>query len=173
MLSMILCTDSQGGIGKNNSIPWHESEDMKFFKEYTIGKDLFMGYNTWKSLPKFPLPNRKCIVLLSKMLNEPIEQELLDNPNVEFIIGSDNILSKYKLKSENESLTEGVIIGGASLYNKYFGYVDTILLTRLDKDYDCDVKVSFIDNLTEKYYLRNLTEYKNIRFETWKLKTNF
>ena len=39
-------------LGKNNNLIWRISEDLKFFKENTIGKPVVMGFNTLKSLPR-------------------------------------------------------------------------------------------------------------------------
>ena len=54
-------------LGKNNDLIWHFREDMKFFKEQTMGKPIVMGYKTLESLPKL-LPGRKHIVLTSRNL---------------------------------------------------------------------------------------------------------
>jgi len=48
-------------LGKNNDLIWKIPEDLKFFKDNTIGKTIVMGINTFNSLPKL-LPGRKHIV---------------------------------------------------------------------------------------------------------------
>lgn len=58
----IVAVDRQGAIGRNGSIPWHYSADLKFFKQQTIGHACVMGHRTWLSLKK-PLPARLNIVL--------------------------------------------------------------------------------------------------------------
>ena len=63
MIKMIVCTDINGGIGRNNDLLFHIKEDMKFFKEKTLGCKIVMGYNTWLSLPNKPLPDRENYVL--------------------------------------------------------------------------------------------------------------
>ena len=50
-------------IGMNNDIPWHIPEDFAFFKQYTSHKPMIMGRNTWESLPRKPLPNRRNMVI--------------------------------------------------------------------------------------------------------------
>lgn len=49
-------------IGLNNTIPWHNSLDMKWFKETTTGHPVIMGRKTFESIGK-PLPNRTNIVI--------------------------------------------------------------------------------------------------------------
>ena len=63
MFSLIVCFDSNYGIGKNNTIPWKLSSDLKRFKELTLNNIVIMGKNTWTSLPKKPLQNRINIVI--------------------------------------------------------------------------------------------------------------
>ena len=67
---MIVAADSKNGIGINNELPWHLSDDLKRFKEITTGHSVIMGRNTWFSLPKRPLPNRRNIVLTPDPLGE-------------------------------------------------------------------------------------------------------
>ena len=52
-------------LGLNNDLIWKIPDDLKFFKEQTIGKYIVMGINTFNSLPKV-LVNRKYIVMTSK-----------------------------------------------------------------------------------------------------------
>ena len=49
-------------IGAGNRIPWHLSEDFKWFKQMTTGQVIVMGRKTFESIGK-PLPNRTTIVL--------------------------------------------------------------------------------------------------------------
>jgi dihydrofolate reductase len=49
-------------IGAGNKIPWHLSEDFKWFKKMTMGNVVVMGRKTFESLGQ-PLSNRKNMVL--------------------------------------------------------------------------------------------------------------
>ena len=51
MIKLIVCSDINGGIGRNNDLLFNIKEDMKFFREMTKGNIIVMGYNTWLSLP--------------------------------------------------------------------------------------------------------------------------
>ena len=53
-------------IGKNGELPWHFSEDLKFFKKLTLNSTVVMGRKTFESIGK-PLPQRKNIVLSTSM----------------------------------------------------------------------------------------------------------
>lgn len=41
---------SNRAIGLDNALPWHLPEDLKHFKECTLGKPVIMGRHTWLSL---------------------------------------------------------------------------------------------------------------------------
>ena len=65
MITLIVAYDEERAIGKDGDIPWKLPEDMKHFKELTMGGTVIMGRKTWDSLPdRFkPLPGRGNIVL--------------------------------------------------------------------------------------------------------------
>ena len=63
MKGILVAVSPEGIIGKNNSIPWHYSADLKRFKRLTTGNTVIMGRKTWESLPIKPLPNRRNIVI--------------------------------------------------------------------------------------------------------------
>ena len=70
MRGILVATSPEGVIGKDNTIPWYYSEDLKRFKRLTIGKTVIMGRNTWESLPIKPLPERRNIVITRSSLDE-------------------------------------------------------------------------------------------------------
>ena len=61
-VSMIAAVGKNLELGKNNDLIWHFKEDMKFFKDTTMGHTVVMGRKTFESLPK-ALPGRKNIVI--------------------------------------------------------------------------------------------------------------
>ena len=48
----LVARDSKGGIGKDNSLMWNIPEDMKFFRESTLGHVCLVGRKTAESFPK-------------------------------------------------------------------------------------------------------------------------
>ena len=69
MKGILVAVSPEGIIGKDNSIPWHYSADLKRFKNLTLGKTVIMGRNTWESLPVKPLPERRNIVITRSLLD--------------------------------------------------------------------------------------------------------
>lgn len=114
-LSMIAAVGKGNELGKNNGLIWNIPNDLKFFKEKTIGKTVVMGASTFHSIGK-PLPQRKNIVIT----HQNIDKVSIYKSIREFLID-------YKNKTE-----EVFIIGGASIYKEFIDYVSTIYLTEID-----------------------------------------
>ena len=70
MISLVVARARNGAIGRENTIPWHAPEDLKFFQRETLGGVIIMGRNTWDSLPFKPLKNRVNLVVSSKGVPE-------------------------------------------------------------------------------------------------------
>lgn len=137
MSKMILCTDENNGIGYKNTIPWHSSADFKHFKEETLGKIVVMGFKTWKSLPRKPLPGRTNIVLLSR---DYTSREVVDsNTSVLF-------LPEESLSQIIHNNPDCVIMGGSRIYQLALPFVDTIVLSKIQGEYTCDAHFDIHSN---------------------------
>ena len=66
ILSIIAAVARNGAIGYKNKLLYRLKGDMKRFKELTTNHTIIMGKNTFLSLPKGALPNRRNIVLTRK-----------------------------------------------------------------------------------------------------------
>ena len=114
---MISSVGKNRELGKNNDLIWHFKEDMKFFKETTMGHKVVMGYNTYKSLPG-DLPGRHIIVV-----------SFDDIEGVDTVNGIEPIIKKYKDSDE-----EIFICGGASIYKQFIDYADKLYLTEINAE---------------------------------------
>ena len=150
MISMIASVGRKLEIGKNNQLVWHIPEDMKFFKNTTMGHVVIMGKNTYLSLPG-DLPGRKMIVLSSSKINN----------DVEVINDIEKILNKY-LDSEEEVF----IIGGAFVYQQFINYAHKLYLTEIDDEcFDAD---TFFPSFDKKDWDRKVISggtYNGLSFE--------
>ena len=110
MKGILVAVSPEGIIGKDNSIPWHYSADLKRFKRLTLGKTVIMGRRTWESLPVKPLPDRRNIVITQSSLDD-----------VECFSSIDDALATC----------EGDVwfIGGAGIYQEALGKADIIDMT--------------------------------------------
>ena len=62
ILSLAAAVDQKGGIGRDNRLPWHLSDDLKHFRRLTMGHHVLMGRKTYQS-SQGKMPGRKLIVL--------------------------------------------------------------------------------------------------------------
>lgn len=62
-IALVAAKAANGVIGDRGRIPWRIPEDMRRFRQFTLGKPCIMGRKTWDSLPKKPLPGRLNIVV--------------------------------------------------------------------------------------------------------------
>lgn len=124
MISIIAAIGKNRELGRGNDLIWHIKEDLKNFKNLTMGKYIVMGKNTYESLPKH-LEGRKYIVLSSSL--SEIENGLLFN---DF-----NKLLEF-IKDIDE---EVIIIGGASIYKLFLPFADKLYLTEIDSEEKADV----------------------------------
>ena len=114
-------------IGKDGKMPWHCSEDLKWFKEVTMGYPVIMGRKTFESIKK-PLVGRLNIVI-SRTMNIDTETCIYDN-----LIYADSVENAIKIAEKNSD--KAFVIGGGSIY-KYC--IDNNLLDKI-----------YIDELNEK-----------------------
>ena len=124
-VTLIAAVGKNRELGYKNDLIWKIPEDLKFFKENTIGKSIVMGINTLNSLPNL-LVDRKHIVLTHKDLK-------LDDSIV--VVHSICQLLQYI----DSTFEEVMIIGGARVYSQMIEYADKMLLTEIDDEALADV----------------------------------
>ena len=101
-------------IGAGGKIPWHISDDLKFFKRPTLGHVVVMGRKTFESLGK-PLPGRENWVLSRAASFEGAR--VFRHPSEIFPPGDGR---------------EVFVIGGAELYAALLPRCREILLTHVN-----------------------------------------
>ena len=142
-ITMIAAIGKNRELGKNNGLIWYLPEDLKFFKEHTIGKDVVMGLNTLKSLPR-KLKDRHYVVLTTHTIDADEEWTVVHS--IEELL--------FYIKSQNR---EVMVIGGASLYRQMLPYANRLLLTEIDAE-DKDADVFFPEFQKEEWECRVLSE---------------
>lgn len=151
-LILIAAIGKNGELGKNNKLIWYLPEDLKFFKEKTIGHTIVMGYNTFISLPKL-LEKRKHIVLTRKNIKFPDGVVVFNN--------KENVIDYAK--SNDEKI---FIIGGASVYNEFIDYSDTMFLTEIDSyETSADVYFPKFDKVKWSREILSEHEHNNINYK--------
>ena len=124
-ISIIVAIAQNFAIGKNNDLLFHLPNDLKRFKEITSGKSLIMGRNTLLSLPKWPLPNRRHIVITDR----PDEQF----EGCEMVFSIDEAMEKVK----NEA--EAFVIGGGMVYKQFYPLAGKLYLDFGPKGFEAEI----------------------------------
>jgi len=129
MITLIAAVDNDGGIGHNNQIPWHVSEDFKHFKSTTECSTIVMGRKTWESIGK-PLSNRKNIVISKQNLELPKD-----------VIHYKDMVS-VSINHNHENI---FIIGGQEIYEWWINLADRLIISKIPQSYKCDKAFPPID----------------------------
>lgn len=164
IISMIYASDLNGLIGLRlpngeHVMPWGKTlkTDLENFKKYTMGKRVVMGRHTFESLGNKRLSGRVNIVLTSRpplwwRLKRFFNLVVFD-PDYPFknVVYARDLTEGLEITNKGvTSATDVVLIGGASVYEKYNHLVTEIVRTRVK----CYHKEYF--NLTnEKIYFKH------------------
>lgn len=122
---IIAAVDEENGIGKDNKLPWHLPEDMKFFKNTTQGHVVVMGRKNWDSIPERfrPLPNRDNVV---------ITRSLIEYEGAMTFNSIDDCLQYYDDR-------DIFVIGGGEIYNQMMPFVNEMYITHVEGTHNADV----------------------------------
>ena len=119
-LSVIVAAAENGVIGRDNALPWHLPEDLRYFKRVTMGKPLVMGRRTFESIGR-PLPGRTNIVISR---NPHFRAE-----GVRVSASLDDALQLARDIAVAEGVGELLVIGGAEIYAEAIPRADRLYLT--------------------------------------------
>ena len=126
IVSILAAVDEEGGIGRDNRIPWKAPADLRWFKQATMGHHLIMGRKTWESIGK-ALLGRTSIVLTRNPDYQA--QEALVAHSLE---------QALKIAAEAGD-SETFIIGGAEIFEQGLPLSNRMYLTRVHTTSTCDV----------------------------------
>lgn len=141
-MKAILSADLNWAIGCNGDLLQRIPDDIKYFREMTLGKVVIMGRKTYESLPsRAPLKDRINIVLTT---NNCFQDD-------RFIVccSLDELFETLK----NYSPEDIFIIGGQAVYTQLLPYCTEVYVTKIDKAYKADK------------YFPNLDEHKDWKCE--------
>lgn len=132
-LAIIVAAARNGVIGRNNQLPWHLPQDLKYFRAVTFGKPVIMGRKTYESIGR-PLPGRTNIVITRDPQWSAAEGVIVVDSIAQAVSEAAKVLSLASGEAD-----EAVIIGGAEIYRATLDSVDTVYLTRVGCDVEGDV----------------------------------
>lgn len=126
---LIAAVSENGVIGKDDEMPWHYPEDLKHFKNMTMGSPVIAGRVTHESIVSrldHPLPGRTTIVLTREGV--PDHTDVIETNGVEAALTA----------AEDTGADEVYVIGGASIYQQFLPHADRLVLTEIHEQYDGD-----------------------------------
>lgn len=122
-LSLIVAHADDRVIGLKNQLPWHLPEDLKRFKQLTMGHHIIMGRKTYASLGRL-LPGRTTVIV-TRDVNFSVQGAKIAHSLPQALV----------LCAGDE---EPFLIGGAEMYAQGLPYVTRLYLTRVDTKVDGD-----------------------------------
>ena len=123
MISLIVAVSANHVIGARGELPWRLPDDLRRFKEITMGKPIVMGRKTWDSIGR-PLPGRKNIVITRQ---KGFEAE-----------GCEVVGSVAEAMTAAGDAADVMVIGGSEVYALFMPVADGLYLTRVHAEVEGD-----------------------------------
>lgn len=148
-IGLIWAQSANRVIGRDGGMPWHVPEDLKHFKQETLGVPVIMGRKTWESLPERfrPLPGRTNIVLTR-------DREWREDG----VVTAGNLDEALRLGQEALQETAGErssvdvwVIGGGAIFEEAIGLAQVLSVTQIA--IEVDDGDTFAPNITEDWEL--------------------
>ena len=128
---LIVAIAENGVIGKYGGLPWHIPNDLKFFKEQTMGQPLVVGRRTYNSMPKSVWLTR-----IANVLTSDIESVSMPETCSWHVGGC--IRSMVNMARKNYNADTVFIAGGKQVYQAALRYdlVDELLISHIKGNFD-------------------------------------
>ena len=155
MISIIVATDSRGGIGKDNKLMWNIPSDLKRFKEITTKNQI--GINN----------NIKNIVIMGNKPHKSIGKELPNRANIVLSLKDKHSYNVEDILDYNERFPEEemFVIGGEEIYKQFLPHTDKIYLTKVNGDFGADKFFHFDEDMYELTYRSGIQKDNGYEFE--------
>lgn len=132
MLAAIWAQDEHELIGKDNMLPWHLPNDLKFFKQMTEDNTIVMGRKTFEGMGSRPLPNRKTIVMTK-------DQTF----NADGVLVMHSVEEVVQYAKQFAGIT--FVAGGAKIYADFLPYCDVLYRTVIKHSFEGDTTFPEVD----------------------------
>lgn len=157
MIKAIVAYNANRVIGDDTgNIPWHLPEDLKFFKEATMGCPVIMGRKTWDAIPLRykPLPGRTNIVVSRDVTK--VTPAFSSTENVYVCPSIEAALEQASGVSPDKTIW---IVGGAEVYKYCLDnwYIGEVLASEVKGYLDVNGK-AFFPELDPKIWKRNVVK---------------
>jgi dihydrofolate reductase len=126
-LALIVAVAANDVIGRDNRLPWHLPEDLRYFKRMTLGKPVLMGRKTWESIGH-PLPGRPNLVVSTR-----------PGWTAPGALVAPSLTEALRLAEPLAGDGEIMVIGGARLFTEALPLARRLYLTEVHGHFDGDV----------------------------------
>jgi len=151
-LAMIVAIGDDGAIGKDGKVPWRIPEDLKHFKNVTMGHAIIMGRKTWDEVGK-PLPGRRNLVI-SRQPGLTLEgAEVFDT-------------LEAAISAARTTDPEPHVIGGSTIYAAAMPLATRIYLTEVHRVVAADTFFPPFDRSAWREVERRRAETEGVEFVT-------
>lgn len=122
-LAIVVAMSENNAIGVENSLPWHLPEDLKRFKEITMGHPMIMGRLTFDSIGR-PLPGRTTIVVTRNR-----DWDAPDGVLVAYCV--EDAIKIAAIEAERLSVDTVMVVGGAKIYEQMLDICTKLYVTEV------------------------------------------
>lgn len=135
-VSLIVAVADNGTIGRDGGLPWRLSNDLRYFRNVTMGKPIVMGRKTYESIGR-PLPGRPNVVVSATAGFAP--------DGVDVAADFETAVARAEALADSAGADEILVIGGAALYRAALARADRIYFTEVHAEIDGDVHFPVLD----------------------------
>lgn len=135
-MNLIVAVDKNWAIGKENKLLVSIPQDMKFFRETTMGKVVVMGRKTLESFPGGQPLKKRTNIVITRDKNYSVKDAIVVHSVEEAL---------EELKNYNSE--DIYVIGGESIYRQMLPHCNVAHVTKIDHAYEAD---TYFPNLDEK-----------------------
>ena len=149
-LKCVACADKNFGIGYQGELLFKIPEDLKNFRELTIGNTIIFGRKTLLTFPEQkPLAGRRNIIFT---------KTLKKIPHAEIVGSVEELFEKLTPHEKN------FVIGGGEIFNQLLPYVEEIFLTVVDSEKIAD---TFFPKFEDNFNLVEVKNFSNFEFRKY------
>ena len=136
-LSLIVAMADNRTIGRNNELPWHLPDDLKYFKSVTMGKPIVMGRKTFDSIGR-PLPGRLNIVITRNTGWQHSGVKTAASLQQAVAIAAEANPQDQETLIQEAPIQEVMVIGGEEIYRTAIELADRLYITRVQAEVEGD-----------------------------------
>ena len=148
-LAIIVAHDPNLVIGKDGELPWHYSEDLKYFKKVTMGHPILMGRGVFEELNEKPLPGRENVVLSRTREYDHVPTFSSVEKALEYLADYETVF----------------VIGGGDVYEQLLPKADKLFVTEIHKEFEGDTFFpEYRDTKGEKWQEASREDFEEFSF---------